>query len=190
MTWTANRLVRRLAALLILAAAVAAVTLFVILPVGDKHFSNEQRLSAERDRLARLEAHMAQHDRSAANIDQSAFIASIPLVGATPALQAASLQEIVVSTLLKENIKPRSARLIPASSRAEMNRVGVQIEVSTELDKLISAIENLASSQRGLSIEQLRISAKSPRDPHRRDIVDARISIYGFTVSTIAEMGG
>ena len=137
MTWTANRLVRRLAALLILAAAVAAVTLFVILPVGDKHFSNEQRLSAER-----------------------------------------------------ENIKPRSARLIPASSRAEMNRVGVQIEVSTELDKLISAIENLSSSQRGLSIEQLRISAKSPRDPHRRDIVDARISIYGFTVSTIAEMGG
>lgn len=190
MTWAANRFTSRATALALLVTAIGAAWLAVIMPILDKHRANERRISVESERLSQLREAVTRYESAAALGDAIDFTAPQLIDKPTAALQAAALQEIVAALLIKKNIKPRATRVMPPSSHAGMDRVGIQIEVTTELDNLMQAIESVILVQPGLAVQHLRLSPQSPRDPYRRDLVAARLQIYGFVASTGGKSGG
>lgn len=156
MSGSFGNIVSKLLALGLLAGVVFAVVAGALLPVAARYQDAEQRLADGRQLLGRYLARSVT-DVEAERDGQRIAPATPYLSGDSDALRLASLQAVLSEAAQAQGIRLASSRAMDASDRGGVRLLGVQVQLSTELDQLQKLLYDLEVQRPGLFVEQLHI---------------------------------
>ncbi len=165
---------RRLIALLMLVAAVAAVWLGVVSPIISG-------FAARADDRQRLAAHYANNERLLASIGrlralavrQRADQARYRLVASTPLAADEILKERLSDTVAQAGGQPRSTQEVDAGP----GQVRAWIEARMSLPQLAATLAALENQTPLLALTSLSVAADQSASDRRADVLDVRIEV-------------
>lgn len=172
MSESLSRILRRLAAIGLLLAAVGVIAALLVLPLAT-HF-NELRadIARQRDLLARFEAFAANKGAAEdlAGRSQAAMQSGIFLTGETDALRTANLQALITDIAVKHGVRLSSARALPAHERDGLRFIGVQAELDADMRQLQAIMLAFEAQRPYLFIQSLQVAPVSSRRPDSDDL--------------------
>ena len=188
-----NRLppsLRQVIAVALLLGAIGLIAGLTVLPLTDVIGALRTELAERRERLARLEAFVANSDRVEAlqKQNEAAASAGTVLPGETDALRVAHLQALL--TKLSENYGVRllSSRILPAAEHDGLRFIGVQTEFDLTVMQLKDMIAALKSMRPYLFVQSLQIA---PHDMHGKasPLLKVRLGIAGAAAASAPAEG-
>lgn len=173
----------RIAAVALLLICVAAAALLIGAPLLQRHNLNAAMLSAEQEKLTRLNAFVAsaQHGNQTNQPvpEQKRRLIS----GQTVALQIANVQSDVLKLLETSGLRASAVRALSPPQVAGLDRVGIQVETTGKLASLTAFLTTFLKPDTPYAIDEMRIAPVAPHDAQRRDMVTARLHILAFAES-------
>jgi Type II secretion system (T2SS), protein M subtype b len=172
MSESLSRILRRLAAIGLLLAAVGVVAALLVLPPAG-HFSELRAdIVRQRDLLARFEAFAANKGAAEdlAGRSQAAMQSGIFLTGETDALRTANLQALITDIAVKHGVRLSSARALPAHERDGLRFIGVQAELDADMRQLQAIMLAFEAQRPYLFIQSLQVAPVSSRRPDSDDL--------------------
>ena len=162
-----SRLMRRLAAIGLLLAAVGVVAALLVLPLASHFGELRADIARQRDLLARFEAFAANKGAAEdlAGRSQAAMQSGIFLAGETDALRTANLQALITDIAVKHGARLSSARALPAQERDGLRFIGVQAELDADMPRLQAIMLAFEAQRPYLFIQSLQVAPVSGRRP-------------------------
>jgi hypothetical protein len=155
---------RRAVTFLVPAVALILLVRFAILPAWEAAGDSSQALETREKFLRKYKlvvAAMPAQETTAGALSSALADAEKGLLGgATPALQAAEVQQLVRDLAGNAGIQVRSVDFIPAKSAGEdYVQIGVTTVFAAGMDQLVAFLNALQSAPRILSVDQLHLGA-------------------------------
>lgn len=182
-----NRFLRRVLALALLLAVPGLIYLGVVAPVRAYHAGLEEEIATLEDTLARYRRLGADRATLAARLrgaEQEEPDAALYLDGASDALAAARLQDIVNGIVKESGGSVESVRVMESADDGNHRRVSVQLLIECRIDSLQKILYAVETGQPYLFIKKIgvanvsgirsRNAATTPSD------LDVQIEIYGY----------
>jgi hypothetical protein len=155
---------RRLAALLLLAALVSA-TCGVILPVGSWYSENQERISDILAALPRLRA-VAEYEGAPDVVSDKAAITTYRadfLPGSEDALIMADLQTRLRGLVIARNSELSSAQVLPPRTIDGLTYLGVRIQLRGQLRDVHAIVHSIETATSFLFIERTQLRLEDLR---------------------------
>lgn len=181
------RILKRLAALLLLVGVVGVIGGFVVMPVLAHIQTLQGDIENERGLLGRL-ATMPDDASEAQSIDRMTALAKQGhqfLEGESDPIRLANLQSLVGTIAAGQGVKLRSSRNLPPRERNDVRFVGVQLQFAATVEQLQKILVAIEAQRPYLFIDSLHITpmpgalAAGGEDSGQ---LDARLEILGATL--------
>ncbi len=170
----------RLLALAILLVAALIVWLGAIAPLAGLYQDRMDELAQRRALAAKMTAVAATLPLLRAEAAKRAGAASPPsllLDGASDALAAAGLQEMLTKAASATGIELLSAESAPVQNVGAVRRIGLKINVSGKYEALVGFLARIDQSTPPLLVDELQIRGLSQQNGAH---TLTRLTIYGF----------
>lgn len=179
--------VSRAAALALLAAVIAALGLFVVLPLWEGANSAREDLEIKERLVARMSRSVGGRERLEAEIeslharirDSGAYIQA-----ETPALAAAALQERVKQAIAAHGGGLNSQQNLAPSEEDGFTRVGMRVMMTATLDEIFFVLHELEAGAPLAFVDNLEIKSNSVRrgrvDRDADSILSIRFDVFGY----------
>ncbi len=184
-----DRLDRRERRVVMAGAGISAATLilvFGILPFARTWSERSASLAARSEQLGRLEALVEREDDLRQAVEELQqrrdLMARALLTGSTPVLAASVLQTLVQSYAEESLVLlPRvdASREFPAAEDG-LVPVGLQLTAQGDIYGLVNFLFLLQHGEKLLVIDELRVSASSPRRGREPETLSWTIHLHGF----------
>ena len=187
MSHAITRFLKRLAALLLLAAVIGGIGLFVVLPVVSHVQALNSEIEQERATLGRL-ASMPDDANEAQAIDRMTARAKESrqfLEGESDPIRLANLQSLIGVIAAGQGVKLRSSRNLPPRERNEVRFVGVQLQLAANIEQLQKILVAIEAQRPYLFIDSLHITPMPgavAAGGEEAGQLDARLEILGATL--------
>ena len=184
MMYSLAKPLRTLLAVVLLLATVAAIVFFTVVPVIARVGELQEQIEQERTVLGRLTT-AAADDGSSTDVKQKAVAARVGglfLPGESESIRVSYVQSELITILSTNRMKPRSTRNLPARERNQMRLVGVQLQVTAQIEQVQLLLRDIEAHQPPLMIESLHITPVANfggGGEDMRGMLDARIDIFG-----------
>ena len=172
MSESLSRILRRLAAIGLLAAALGLLAAVIVLPLATYFGELRADIARQRDLLARFEAFAANKGAAEdlAGRSQAAMQSGIFLSGETDALRTANLQALITDIAVKHGVRLSSARALPAQERDGLRFIGVQAELDADMPRLQAIMLAFEAQRPYLFIQSLQVAPVPGRHPDSDDL--------------------
>ena len=183
--------ISKLAALAILAVLVAGVWNWVVRPLAARLNGAQDRIEAQRVLLGRLIA-KAKDDAAAINQQTLAPTGTAErsfLPGENDSIRISGLQSVLNTAARTANIRLASTRTLESAERAGVRLLGVQTQLSTDLEQLQKFLFNLEKQQSNLLVDALHIARSPQAAGQGLAALDVTLSVYG-AAPALAEPSG
>lgn len=157
MTAAVMNVVRKLVALGVLLAILAIIVAGAVMPAWHRYDVANQSIATGRQLLARYVARPALGPEMPVE-EISAATRGVYIPGETDALRIANLQETVADAAKLAGIRIASTRVIDTFNRDGVRMIGLQAQLSTELDNLQKLLFDLEKQRSLLFIDGLHIA--------------------------------
>lgn len=171
----------KLAALAILAVLAIGVMNWVVLPLTTRLSNVQERIGERRLLLGRLIA-KAKDDAAAINQPSNATSGAAArsfLPGENDSIRISGLQSVLNGAARTANIRLASTRTVEAAERAGVRLLGVQTQLSTDLEQLQKFLFNLERQQPNLLVDTLHIARSPQANGQGLAALDVTVSVYG-----------
>ena len=167
-----SRILRRLAAIGLLFAAVGMVVALLVLPLASYFGELRADIAGQRDLLARLDAFAANKNAASelAGRSQAAMQSGIFLAGETDALRTANLQALITDIAAKNGVRLSSARGLPSREQDGLRFIGVQAELDADMRQLQAIMLACEAQRPYLFIQSLQVAPLASRQPDSDDL--------------------
>ena len=167
-----SRIMRRLAAIGLLLAAVGLVAALLVLPLAGYFGELRADIARQRDLLARFEAFAANRGAAEdlAGRSQAAMQSGIFLTGETDALRTANLQALITDIAVKHGVRLSSARALPAHEQDGLRFIGVQAELDADMRQFQAIMLAFEAQRPYLFIQSMQAAPVSLRRPDSDDL--------------------
>ncbi|HTO85829.1 MAG TPA: type II secretion system protein GspM [Methylomirabilota bacterium] len=160
----------RLAALLLLAAVIAALDVFVVEPLTAAYARTDQAIEEARELLAR-------YDRLGAARDD--------LAGGTDALAAAQLQGRLKTLVESSGGTIGSMQTLPTVSEQDLKRVAIRLEMSAPLLPLLRVLQGLETGVPLLFVDNMDVQSRliqlgGTDDAQQEPVLAVGFDVYGY----------
>ena len=162
--------------------------LFVVAPLRDRNRAaadlvpeRERALTRRLDLLARRNQIATELETANARVDR---LAARLLTAAAPAVAASELQKLVKDMAAEATTEIRSERILPPEERGELLEIPVEIAVSAEIRQLVDLLARVESSQKLLTVKDLRVRVVNVSQP--RELL-ATLTVSGFILPSKAK---
>ena len=183
--------ISKLAALAIVAVVVVGVWNWVVRPLAARLNDAQDRIEAQRVLLGRLIA-KAKDDAAAINQQTLAPTGTAEgsfLPGENDSIRISGLQSVLNTAARTANIRLASTRTLEEAERAGVRLLGVQTQLSTDLEQLQKFLFNLEKQQPNLLVDALHIARSPQAAGQGLAALDVTLSVYG-AVPALAEPSG
>lgn len=173
--------ISKLAALAILAVVVAGVWNWIVRPLAARLSDAQDRIEVQRELLGRLIA-KAKDDAAAINQQSSTATGTAErsfLPGENDSIRISGLQSVLNTAARAANIRLASTRTLEAAERAGVRLLGVQTQLSTDLEQLQKFLLNLEKQQSNLLVDALHIARSPQAAGQGLAALDVTVSVYG-----------
>jgi hypothetical protein len=179
-----TRILHRIAAVALLAAAIGAVALAVIVPMAEYAGGLRAGIARERELLGRFEAYAANAGaaETLARKSDAARQSGIFLDGETDALRVASLQALVRGVAERQGLRLASARTLPAEDRNGLQLIGMQAELDADLRQLQGILVALETSRPHLFVRSIQV-APAGGQRAKGNVLKVRLGIAGAVLT-------
>ncbi len=184
--------VSRLAAIGLLAAVVAAVAVFAVLPSFDAYDDTEAALvlaeeqTAGFERVARLRT---TYEARLEELTARDSASQVYVQGSTDALAAANLQDKVNAIIEQHGGTVRSTQILAAEDDGEFRRVSVRVQFSASTESLFRAVHSLETARPFVFIDHLDIRNRRTRRRASRQTdnpaLNVSLDLFGFVRSAL-----
>jgi hypothetical protein len=178
-----SRILRRLAAIGLLFAAVGTVVALLALPLASYFGELRADIAGQRDLRARLDAFAANKEAASelAGRSQAAMESGIFLAGKTDALRTANLQALITDIAEKNGVRLSSARGLPSREQDGLRFIGVQAELDADMGQLQAIMLACEAQRPYLFIQSLQVAPLASRQPDS-DYLKVRFSVVAAAV--------
>ena len=154
-----NQMLSKLLAIVVLMALLAAGAFGIVMPVWQRVQSADEGIAQQRALLGRylVVAHGAAAQETRAQ-DIGARPSDVYLPGETDALRLAHLQAVLNDAANNQSIRLASTRVIDISERGGVRLLGLQAQLSGELDPLQKLLYDLEWQRPNLIVDSLTIA--------------------------------
>ena len=183
--------ISKLAALAILAVLVAGVWNWVVRPLAARLNGAQDRIEAQRVLLGRLIA-KAKDDAAAINQQTLAPTGTAErsfLPGENDSIRISGLQSVLNTAARTANIRLASTRTLESAERAGVRLLGVQTQLSTDLEQLQKFLFSLEKQQPNLLVDALHVARSPQAAGQGLAALDVTLSVYG-AAPALAEPSG
>lgn len=180
----------RILALVLLILLVLVLVQLLLVPLWGSWRDQGERLEALQSRLEvydRLIDGMAQDRQQLAHLQASQPVTDWYLNEATPALAAASLQQLLLREVNRTGAQVVSTQILTGSREAPLPAVSIQAHLRGELSDLVDLLYSLESARPVLFVDNLAVLANPRRQPassrsYRRGVpaLDIRFDLTGY----------
>jgi Tfp pilus assembly protein PilO len=134
----------------------------------------EQVLARRQELIGRKAAIAAELEATNARLDA---LGARFLPGATPAVAASELQNLVKEMAAQAATEVRSERILPPVERAEMLEIPLEITVSGDIRQLVDLLARLERAPKLLAVQDLKVRVVNISQP--KDLL-ATLTLSGF----------
>ena len=183
--------ISKLAALAILAVVVVGIWNWVVRPLAARLDDAQDRIEAQRVLLGRLIA-KAKDDAAAINQQTLAPTGTAEgsfLPGENDSIRISGLQSVLNTAARTANIRLASTRTLDAAERAGVRLLGVQTQLSTDLEQLQKFLFSLEKQQPNLLVDALHVARSPQAAGQGLAALDVTLSVYG-AAPALAEPSG
>jgi len=178
----------RLAALLLLAAVIVALEVFVVEPLTAAYARTDQAIAEARDLLVRYDRLGAARDDLARQVAQ---LAAKPentayyLAGGTDALAAAQLQGRLKTLVESSGGTIGSMQTLPTVGEQDLKRVAIRLEMSAPILPLLRVLQGLETGVPLLFVDNLDIQSRliqpvGEGEAEQEPMLAVGFDIYGY----------
>ena len=179
----------RLAALGITVVIVGLIWLAAVAPLLDWHADRAELLDQRRALLRRMEGiaqmmpELTQQASAGAGASSGAAPASL-LDGATDAIAAAALQQLVQDMAARAGAGLSSAETLPATPVAAYRRIGLRVSVNARWSVLVGLLQMVEQASPRMLVDDLQLQSPrlvvQPPDP----AMNAQFTVTAFRAAT------
>jgi general secretion pathway protein M len=183
MIYSLSKPLRRLLAVGMLAAVLAAIAILVVEPLRTHVTGIQDRIAQERMMVGRLTA-LSSDDSARRSLEQqtkAARAAGLFIEGESESIRLAMLQSNLSAIATANGVKLRSARNLPPRDRNELRLLGVQLQLAAPVDKLQKLLLDIEQAKPSLLIDGLQITPLAVAragDDEQPGLLDARFDVY------------
>ncbi len=177
----------RLSAVGLLAAVIAALAVFAVLPAIEAYDDTDAALAlaAEQttgfERVARVRS---AYEARLEDLTARESASQLYLQGSTDALAAANLQDKVNGVIEQHGGTVRSIQILPARDDGEFRRVSVRVQFSASAESMFRAVYSLEAARPFVFIENLDIRNRRTRRRANRQTdnpaLNVSLDLFGF----------
>ncbi len=166
MTGTMPTWVSRLAAIGLLAAVIAAVAVFAVLPTLQAYDDTEIALARAKEQVIgfeRVARGRSAYEARLQELTARESASQVYLQGGTDALAAARLQDQVSGVIERHGGTVRSIQSLPGQDDEEFRRVSVRVQFTGTTESLFQAVYSLETARPFVFIDNLDIRNRRSR---------------------------
>lgn len=184
MIYRLARPLRQLLALALLVVAVGAVCLMTIVPLASKILDQKDRIEYERTVLGRLNSEKIDDVGSVDSMQQaiSNRIGGLAIPGESESIRIAAVQSQLMELLGRNNVKPRSSRNLPGRDRSGLRLVGLQVQLTAQIENLQAALLAIEAHKPYLFVDAMHVTVATVAGSVGEDIrglLDVRLDVFG-----------
>ena len=184
MIYRLARPLRQLLALALLVVAVGAVCLMTIVPLASKILDQKDRIEYERTVLGRLNSEKIDEVGSVDSMQQaiSNRIGGLAIPGESESIRIAAVQSQLMELLGRNNVKPRSSRNLPGRDRSGLRLVGLQVQLTAQIENLQAALLAIEAHKPYLFVGAMHVTVATVAGSVGEDIrglLDVRLDVFG-----------
>jgi general secretion pathway protein M len=170
----------RLLALALVLVAAAVLWAGVAAPLTDLYAAQAERLAQRQALLQRMQVLAGDLPRlrdQASHVDETA---EPTIGGASDALAAAKLQDLVQDAATNAGTALSSVETLPAEPAGGYRRLALRISFDADLEVLATVMQNIEQSRPPLLIDDLQIRAEPNQQPGGRGRLAANLTVVAF----------
>lgn len=190
MSFKADKLTNRIAAVSLLLLVIALVGVLVVNPLWARYATNRELISELEDRVARFESiatRQAALEQQLATIKQSMNLGELTLQADSATLAAADLQERVKAAVQAAGGSLTSTQILEPEQVSSFDRVSVNVRMTGTTPSVQESLYTLESGRPVLVVDDLLIVTRRTtvrlggrQTAEQQDWLDVRFKISGF----------
>jgi len=156
-----------------IAVCVFMLVKFVIFPAVDNFTGQQEDLAVKEqtvEQYTRIIGRQAELQKKLKLLKKDEIkINNSLLKGETPSLSAADIQKSIDRIATSSNIEIQSVKILDSGKQGEFVTVPIQVRFTSDLNRMKNFIYSIETSQKLLTIPNLKISVRNRREP--REII-------------------